>query len=96
MIFLHKGLQLFQVLLLVDLHLLPKRDCIRMPFGVLNVIVFYTPEAFMLLNVLLHQVVDMISLHDVSVMANVLIIALVYKKNASYLLASGENSLSNV
>ncbi len=91
MIFLHKGLQLFQVLLLIDLHFLPKRDCIGMPLGVLNVIVFYTPEAFMLLNVLLHQVVDMISLHDVSVMANATIIAPVYKKDASDLLASGEN-----
>ena len=65
-----KFLQLFELRLLIGLHLLPKRDCIGVPFGVLDVITLDTPEAFVLLNELLHQIVSMIALHDVSVMAN--------------------------
>lgn len=84
------------MLLLIDLHLLPKRNCIRMPFGVLNIITLYTPETFVLLNVLLHQIIHMIILHDVSVMANATIIASVYKKDASEVRASGENYLFNL
>lgn len=63
LIFFQKGSQLLQVLLLVDLHLFPKRNCIGVPLGVLDVITLDTPKAFVLLNVLLHQIIDVIILH---------------------------------
>lgn len=65
-----QGPQLFRVLLLLCLHFLPKRYRIRMPLGIFDVISLDTPETFVLLNVLLHQIIDMIVLHDVCVMAN--------------------------
>ncbi len=37
-----------------------------MPFGIFDVIALYAPEAFVLLNVLLHQVVGVVVLHVMS------------------------------
>ncbi len=83
-VFFYKSLQLLHVLLLIYLHFFPKRNYIRMPLGVLDVITLDTPKAFMLLDILFHQIVEMIALHDVSITINRCSIAPCNKKGASF------------
>src|SRR3989338_1163165 len=80
------------MLLFLDLHFLPESDRIRMPFCILDVISLDTPEALVLLDILLHQIVCMIALHNVSVIVNIESISFCNKKDATFWVASVEKS----
>ena len=75
-VLLDKGVQLLEMHFLVFLHSLPKSDSISVPLGVFDVIALDTPETFVFLDVLLHQVIDMIVLHADAVTDNVIIVTL--------------------
>ena len=75
-VLLDKCLQLFEMHFLIFLDSLPKSDSISVPLGVFDVIAFDTPETVVFLDVLLHQVIDMIVLHADAVTDNVISITL--------------------
>lgn len=74
-IFFDQSLEFANAFFFLLLHLFPKGNGISVTLGVFDVISLDAPERFMLLDILLHQIVDVIVLHDEYVMNNTFIIS---------------------
>lgn len=68
-IFLDETAELHEIFLLGFLHLLPKHDGVGVTLCLFDIIPLDTPKRFVLLNVLLHEIIEMVVFHGECIMA---------------------------